>query len=143
MAGIHSGRVYRYIEIARGFRIPGEFPDEKRTTGVGVGPLPARHQLDTRRHQSPLGDHRYPGRYPRAPLDSVKSFTWGTGNPGPDYDGAVREGDNLYSDSVVALDADSGELRWYFQFTPHDIHDWDSTQIPILADTMFNGGDAS
>ncbi len=64
---------------------------------------------------------------------------WGTGNPGPDYDGAVREGDNLYSDSVVALDADSGELRWYFQFTPHDIHDWDSTQIPILADTMFNG----
>ena len=64
---------------------------------------------------------------------------WGTGNPGPDYDGTVREGDNLYSDSVVALDADSGELRWYFQFTPHDIHDWDSTQIPILADTTFNG----
>ena len=64
---------------------------------------------------------------------------WGTGNPGPDYDGSVREGDNLYSDSVVALDADTGELKWYFQFTPHDIHDWDSTQIPVLADTMFNG----
>ena len=66
---------------------------------------------------------------------------WGTGNPGPDYDGTVREGDNLYSDSVVALDADTGELKWYFQFTPHDIHDWDSTQIPILADTTFNGED--
>ena len=64
---------------------------------------------------------------------------WGTGNPGPDYDGSVREGDNLYSDSVVALDADTGELKWYFQFTPHDIHDWDSTQIPVLADTIFNG----
>ena len=64
---------------------------------------------------------------------------WGTGNPGPDYDGSVREGDNLYSDSVVALDADTDELKWYFQFTPHDIHDWDSTQIPVLADTMFNG----
>ena len=64
---------------------------------------------------------------------------WGTGNPGPDYDGTVREGDNLYSDSVVALDADTGELRWYFQFTPHDIHDWDATQIPILADTTFGG----
>ena len=64
---------------------------------------------------------------------------WGTGNPGPDYDGTVREGDNLYSDSVVALDADTGELRWYFQFTPHDIHDWDSTQIPVLADTVFGG----
>ena len=64
---------------------------------------------------------------------------WGTGNPGPDYDGTVREGDNLYSDSVVALDADTGELKWYFQFTPHDIHDWDSTQIPVLADTTFGG----
>ena len=64
---------------------------------------------------------------------------WGTGNPGPDYDGTVREGDNLYSDSVVALDADTGELRWYFQFTPHDIHDWDATQIPILGDMTFGG----
>ena len=64
---------------------------------------------------------------------------WGTGNPGPDYDGTVREGDNLYSDSVVALDVDTGELRWHFQFTPHDIHDWDSTQIPVLADTTFDG----
>ena len=64
---------------------------------------------------------------------------WGTGNPGPDYDGEARRGDNLYSDSVVALDADTGELRWHFQFTPHDIHDWDSTQIPVLADAEFDG----
>ena len=48
---------------------------------------------------------------------------WGTGNPGPDYNGEVRIGDNLYSDSVLALDADTGEMKWYFQFTPHDVHD--------------------
>ena len=64
---------------------------------------------------------------------------WGTGNPGPDWNGDVRLGDNLYSDSVLALDADTGEMRWYFQFTPHDIHDWDSTQIPVLADAEFGG----
>ncbi len=64
---------------------------------------------------------------------------WGTGNPGPDWNGEAREGDNLYSDSVVALDADSGELKWHFQFTPHDVHDWDATQVPVLADAEFDG----
>ena len=64
---------------------------------------------------------------------------WGTGNPGPDWNGEAREGDNLYSDSVLALDADTGELQWHFQFTPHDVHDWDSTQVPILADAEFDG----
>jgi alcohol dehydrogenase (cytochrome c) len=43
---------------------------------------------------------------------------------------AVREGDNLYTASVVALDADTGKIKWHFQFTPHDVHDWDSTQVP-------------
>ena len=64
---------------------------------------------------------------------------WGTGNPGPDWNGDVRLGDNLYSDAVLAIDPDTGELKWYFQFTPHDIHDWDATQIPILADSEFGG----
>ncbi len=64
---------------------------------------------------------------------------WGTGNPGPDWNGDVRPGDNLYSDAVVALDADSGELSWYFQFTPHDTHDWDATQIPVLVDMDVGG----
>ena len=49
---------------------------------------------------------------------------WGTGNPGPDYNGDVRVGDNLYADSALALDGATGELKWYFQFTPHDVHDW-------------------
>jgi len=59
---------------------------------------------------------------------------WGTGNPGPDYNGDVRPGDNLYSSSLVALDADTGTLRWHFQYTPHDTHDWDGTQVPVLLD---------
>lgn len=64
---------------------------------------------------------------------------WGTGNPGPDWNGDVRKGDNLFSDAVVALDADTGEREWHFQFTPHDVHDWDATQIMVLVDRAFQG----
>ena len=66
---------------------------------------------------------------------------WGTGNPGPDWNGEVREGDNLYSDSLLAIDIDSGNLKWHFQFTPHDVHDWDATEVPILADGTVRGQD--
>jgi alcohol dehydrogenase (cytochrome c) len=59
---------------------------------------------------------------------------WGTGNPGPDWNGDPRPGDNLYSNSVVALDADTGQLKWHYQFSPHDEFDHDSVQIPLLAD---------
>ncbi len=64
---------------------------------------------------------------------------FGTGNPGPDYYSNAREGDNLYTTSLVAIDADTGERRWHYQFTPHDVHDWDSTQVPVLADLTING----
>jgi alcohol dehydrogenase (cytochrome c) len=64
---------------------------------------------------------------------------WGTGNPGPDYNTSQRAGDNLYSDSVVALDADTGKLKWHFQFTPNDGYDYDSVQIPVLVDANWNG----
>jgi alcohol dehydrogenase (cytochrome c) len=64
---------------------------------------------------------------------------WGTGNPGPDYNGDNRAGDNLYSSSVIALDADTGKLKWHYQFSPHDEFDWDSTQVPVLADINYNG----
>jgi alcohol dehydrogenase (cytochrome c) len=64
---------------------------------------------------------------------------WGIGNPAPDFDGDVREGDNLYTESVVALDADTGKLKWYFQFTPHDVHDWDAVEIPVLIDANVGG----
>jgi alcohol dehydrogenase (cytochrome c) len=64
---------------------------------------------------------------------------WGTGNPAPDWDGSGRLGDNLYSNSVVALDVDTGELKWHYQFTPHDELDYDSTQVPVLADIDWRG----
>jgi len=64
---------------------------------------------------------------------------WGTGNPVPDYDIGDRKGDNLYTASIVALDADTGKLKWHFQFTPQDNHDWDGNQIPVLADITFQG----
>ena len=64
---------------------------------------------------------------------------WGTGNPGPDWNGEVRSGDNLFACSVLALDADTGERRWYFQFTPHDTHDWDAVQTMVLVNHAYEG----
>jgi alcohol dehydrogenase (cytochrome c) len=64
---------------------------------------------------------------------------WGTGNPGPDWDGRARLGDNLYSCAVIALDADTGELVWYYQFSPHNEFDWDATQTPVLVDAEWEG----
>ncbi len=64
---------------------------------------------------------------------------WGVGNPGPDWNGDSRPGDNLYTESVVALNPDTGELAWHYQYTPHDEMDYDSTQVQVLADIEFNG----
>jgi PQQ-dependent dehydrogenase (methanol/ethanol family) len=64
---------------------------------------------------------------------------WPTGNPCPDYNGDERKGDNLYTASVLALDPESGKLKWYYQFTPHDLHDWDATETPVLVDATFRG----
>jgi len=64
---------------------------------------------------------------------------FGTGNPGPDWNADPRPGDNLYTDSVVALDPDTGTLKWHYQFTPHDEFDYDSTQVPVLTDIMWQG----
>ena len=64
---------------------------------------------------------------------------WGIGNPGPDWNPSQRPGDNLYSESLIALDPDTGELEWYFQFLPHDVHDYDSTQVPVLLDAALEG----
>jgi alcohol dehydrogenase (cytochrome c) len=70
---------------------------------------------------------------------ALKLLYWGTGNPGPDWNGDVRAGDNLFSCSLLALDVETGTLRWHFQFTPHDVHDWDANQIPILVDAAVGG----
>src|SRR5579863_2823113 len=64
---------------------------------------------------------------------------WPVGNPGPDFNGDDRQGDNLYTDSIVALDAKTGKLKWHFQFTPHDVHDWDAEEPAVLVDTNWQG----
>ncbi len=70
---------------------------------------------------------------------SQNAIVWGVGNPSPDWNGDSRLGDNLYSDSAIALDADTGKLKWHFQFVPHDVHDWDAVQVPVLVDDEFQG----
>jgi len=69
----------------------------------------------------------------------LQTLYWPTGNPCPDYDGADRQGDNLYSDSILALDPATGRLKWHFQYTPHDLWDWDAQQPPVLIDTTWDG----
>ena len=64
---------------------------------------------------------------------------WPTGNPGPDLDGDNRPGDNLYSDCILALEAKTGRLKWHFQYTPHDVWDWDAQQPPVLVDAKWEG----
>jgi PQQ-dependent dehydrogenase (methanol/ethanol family) len=64
---------------------------------------------------------------------------WTVGNPSSDYNGSGRAGDNLYTCSVLALDPDTGKLKWHFQFTPHDTHDWDANEAPVLIDAVFRG----
>jgi alcohol dehydrogenase (cytochrome c) len=71
----------------------------------------------------------------------LKLVYWGVGNPSPDWNGDARQGDNLFTCSFVALDAETGKLRWYFQFTPHDTHDWDSSHVPILINAKIGGRD--
>ena len=69
----------------------------------------------------------------------LNTVYWGTSNPSPDFNDDVRPGDDLYTDCVLALDADSGKLKWYFQFTPHDLFDYDAVETPILVNANYKG----
>lgn len=71
----------------------------------------------------------------------LNTVYWGTSNPSPDFIGDVRPGDDLYTACVVALDADTGKLKWYFQFTPHDLFDYDAEETPMLVDAPFEGAE--
>lgn len=68
-----------------------------------------------------------------------ETLYWQTGNPGPDYNGEERLGDNLYSDCILALDPKTGKLKWHYQFTPHDLHDWDATEPVVVVDAEWQG----
>ena len=66
---------------------------------------------------------------------------WATGNPFPDSDDRERGGDNLFTNCVLALNPDTGKLKWHYQFSPHDVHDWDATEPNVLVDTKYRGQD--
>ena len=106
----------------RFWTIPG--PGEKRQREL------AQRSLSTRR-----GTTWMPGTYD----PDLNTLYWGTGNPAPDYDGSVRPGDDLYTSCLLAFDPDTGALKWYFQFSPHDLYDFDAVQTPVLVDTRFKG----
>jgi alcohol dehydrogenase (cytochrome c) len=90
--------------------------------------------LDAAKHGG--GNAWVPGSYdPETHL-----YIFGTGNPSPAYTTGTRgEGDNLYTCSVVAVNVETGKMAWYYQTSPHDTHDWDSAQTPVLVDAPFNG----
>ena len=89
--------------------------------------------LDAARHGG--GQVWVPGSYD----PETKLYIFGTGNPTPGYTGVGRRGDNLFTGSLVAVNVDTGKMAWYFQTAPHDTHDWDSSQTPILIDGTING----
>jgi alcohol dehydrogenase (cytochrome c) len=89
--------------------------------------------LDAARHGG--GQPWIPGAYD----PDTHLYMFGTGNPTPAYTTGRGEGDNLYTCSLVAVNVDTGKMAWYYQTSPHDTHDWDSTQTPVLADMPFNG----
>ena len=89
--------------------------------------------LDAARHGG--GQVWVPGVYD----PETNYYIFGTGNPTPGYTGVARPGDNLFTCTLIAVDVDSGEMAWYFQTSPHDTHDWDSAQTPILIDGVIDG----
>ena len=120
-------------EAWRFYTIPG--PGEPGHETWEPCPTPATAYCDPEAWRHGGGAVWITGSY-----DPVLNLTyWGIGNPGPDFNASQRPGDNLYTDSVVALDADTGELRWHFQFTPDDPYDYDAVQIPVLIDIERNG----
>ena len=69
----------------------------------------------------------------------LNTLYWGTSNPAPDFSGDTRPGDDLYTDCLLALDPDTGKLKWYFQFTPHDLYDYDATETPVIINAEYQG----
>ena len=89
--------------------------------------------LDAARHGG--GQVWVPGVYD----PETNYYIFGTGNPTPGYTGVARPGDNLFTCTLIAVDVATGEMAWYFQTSPHDTHDWDSAQTPILIDGVIDG----
>ena len=121
-------------------RIPGGVRSGHRQGGLALLDGPEAWgaevgDLERHGHRARLRGTWLTGTYDPA-LDTLY---WPTGNPCPDYDGSERLGDNLYSDSILALEPATGRLKWHFQYTPHDLWDWDAQQPPVLVDATWQG----
>jgi alcohol dehydrogenase (cytochrome c) len=102
--------------------------------------VPKRGEPGSETWQGPGIDHPSGATWLTGTYDAqLDTIYWPTGNPGPDLNGDERGGDNLYTSSIVALDAKTGKMKWYFQYTPHNVWDWDAEQPPVLVDTVWNG----
>jgi len=102
--------------------------------------VPARGEPGAETWQGSAIDHPGAATWMTGSYDpGLGTLYWAIGNPGPDMIGDDRRGDNLYSDSVVALDVKTGRRKWHFQFTPHDVHDYDAQQPLVLVDAQWQG----
>jgi alcohol dehydrogenase (cytochrome c) len=125
-------------EGVRGFVAAWDQTTGKEVWRFWTVPLPGEPGSETWKGKEV--DHRSGATWMTGTYDAqLDTVYWPVGNPGPDYDGSEREGDNLYTDSILALDAKTGKLKWYYQFTPHDVHDWDAQEPPVLVDTNWQG----
>jgi alcohol dehydrogenase (cytochrome c) len=123
---------------ARGFVAAFQQSDGKEVWRFWTVPRPGEPGSETWKGpalEHPSGVAWFTGSYD----PQLDILYWQTGNPGPDYNGAMREGDNLYSCSVLALDPKTGKLKWHYQFTPHDVNDWDATEPLLLVDADWEG----
>jgi alcohol dehydrogenase (cytochrome c) len=123
---------------ARGFLSAYDQSTGKEVWRLWTTPLPGEPGSETWKGKDT--EHRSGATWMTGSYDAeLDTLYWPVGNPGPDYTGDEREGDNLYTDSILALEPKTGKLKWYYQFTPHDVHDWDAQEPPLLADVNWQG----
>jgi alcohol dehydrogenase (cytochrome c) len=123
---------------ARGFLSAYDQSTGKEVWRLWTTPLPGEPGSETWKGKDT--EHRSGATWMTGSYDAeLDTLYWPVGNPGPDYTGDEREGDNLYTDSILALEPKTGKLKWYYQFTPHDVHDWDAQEPPVLVDTNWQG----
>ena len=125
-------------EGVRGFVAAYDQSSGKEVWHLWTVPLPGEPGSETWKGKDT--EHRSGATWMTGTYDAeLDTLFWPVGNPGPDYTGDERQGDNLYTDSILALEPKTGKLKWYFQFTPHDTHDWDAQEPPVLVDANWQG----